>query len=207
MKRAASIWPIISCSAGLALMTYVVLAGWFPTAEKTIFDLFYPLPESWHIFFINITNFGSTAALYSMVAVTLVLGYKKLGWLLLGNGMASYAAAWFLKVWVGRGRPADLWPHVTALEWGKLGNGYPSGHVAVVTAIAATLWPFVAQKYRPWLVILVILVAISRMSLGVHAPFDIVGGFFVGMIISLTAGLFIHSKSLLGKSRYRKKSA
>ncbi len=153
--------------------------------EQTIFRALHRVPESLDVIVINITHFGSTAALYSMAAVTFILGQKKLGWRLLFNGMGAYLLAWLLKELIMRPRPAGLWTEVLAREGGVVSYGYPSGHAAVVTAIAVTLWPYVAKQYRPWLVVMVLAVGITRIILGVHAPLDIVGGVLLGAMVPL----------------------
>ncbi len=161
--------------------------------EQTIFQFFHRIPEKLDVIVINITHFGSTAALYSMATVTFILGQKKLGWSLLINGMGAYLSAWLLKELIMRPRPVGLWNEVLAREGGVISYGYPSGHAAVVAAIAVTLWPHVSKQYRPWLVVIVAAVGLTRIILGVHAPLDIVGGVILGAIVPIaTRVIFKH---------------
>lgn len=66
-----------------------------------------------------------------------------------------------------------------------LENGYsfPSEHTSVFFALAfAVLY---LNKRVGWVFfVLAVLVALSRIVLGVHYPLDIIGGFFLGYIIS-----------------------
>lgn len=153
------------------------------TIERAFFDIFYVVPKSWNIIVINITHFGSTAALYSMVFILFLVGHKKLSTILLANGVMAFGLAWVVKELVMRPRPAQLWAGVKAYEYGPISYGFPSGHTAIVVAIAATLWPAVAKPYRHMLVAMVLLVAASRMSLGMHAPLDILGGAVIGLLV------------------------
>lgn len=70
--------------------------------------------------------------------------------------------------------------HVRASELGL--NSFPSGHVAVATAMALTLWLILPRAWRWVSVLWIVVVAVSRLYLGVHQPIDIVGGFAIGLM-------------------------
>ena len=70
--------------------------------------------------------------------------------------------------------------HLRAVETGL--TSYPSGHVAVATAMALTLWLILPNKFKFLSVLWILLVSISRLYLGVHTPLDIVGGFSIGLL-------------------------
>jgi membrane-associated phospholipid phosphatase len=70
--------------------------------------------------------------------------------------------------------------HIRAVENGL--TSFPSGHAAISTALALTTWLILPKKWR-WLSILwIVVVAVSRIYLGDHTPYDILGGFAVGLI-------------------------
>lgn len=70
--------------------------------------------------------------------------------------------------------------HVRATELGL--NSFPSGHEAVATAMALTLWLILPRNWRWLSVAWIAIVAVSRLYLGVHAPVDIIGGFAIGLM-------------------------
>jgi membrane-associated phospholipid phosphatase len=71
--------------------------------------------------------------------------------------------------------------HQRAIETGL--NSFPSGHEAVATAMALTLWFILPKRWR-WLVITwIVIVGVSRVYLGVHTLNDVVGGFAIGLAV------------------------
>lgn len=101
-----------------------------------------------------------------------------------------------LKDLVGRVRPTDD-PLVSAS-----GLSFPSGHSSGAATLAGVLlvvlWPVVSRGYRPLLALgltlLALMVAWTRMALGVHYLSDTVGGLCLGaavVLLSMTAfGLY-----------------
>ena len=72
------------------------------------------------------------------------------------------------------------------------GFGFPSGHTTMAFALAASLHPAVATRWR-WIVwTLAAVVGVARMHVGVHWPADIVGGAALGTAIGTTAWLLVH---------------
>ncbi|MCD7782021.1 MAG: phosphatase PAP2 family protein [Methanosphaera sp.] len=65
---------------------------------------------------------------------------------------------------------------------------FPSGHTATATTIS---YVFYRNYGRKIVFILPVLAGLSRMYLGVHYPSDVLGGFIIGMIISIICGYLI----------------
>ncbi len=75
--------------------------------------------------------------------------------------------------------------HVIPL-YKETGFSFPSEHMAVFTAIAVCMF-LVNKKSGIIFSIIAIFIGLSRIIIGVHYPLDILGGLFVGLIISLIA--------------------
>lgn len=92
-------------------------------------------------------------------------------------------------------RPYEVDPRI--VQW-SVGGGFsfPSGHTTEAFA-AATALTFLFPKWRVALLVFfwASLVAFSRIYLGVHYPFDILGGIAIGTTTSYTLHLFFKSKT------------
>ncbi len=106
--------------------------------------------------------------------------------LLASSVILSALVVYVVKAIVGRERPA-LWD--TRWYWG---SSFPSGHTLVVAAFAATsvlilgqLWPAARKSALGVALLWVVLVAFSRLILGVHWPTDVLAAASVGAAIPL----------------------
>lgn len=80
--------------------------------------------------------------------------------------------------------------HERAIETGL--TSFPSGHAAVATALAMTLWLILPRRWRWVSIVWIGLVLISRLYLGVHAPVDVIGGFAIGLMAACAVQLLPH---------------
>ncbi len=84
-----------------------------------------------------------------------------------------------LKPWIERVRPCHVVEGARAITGCGNTFAFPSGHAT--STMAAAIW--FGTLYRHWLwpaVILSVLVSYSRIYLGIHYPFDILGGWMIG---------------------------
>jgi len=102
--------------------------------------------------------------------------------LLFLSGFFSWVVSSVLKVIWQVNRPfIDL--HLIPL-YQETGFSFPSNHMAVFTAIAFSM--FLINKKAGFVFLLIaFFIGFSRIVIGVHYPIDILGGFIVGLIISL----------------------
>ncbi len=180
-------WYIALAGGGMFLLVFGALfafsgdmPGWEQSAFRLINDMTTP---SW------VTNQLAkpfSNAVWGMVGLVVVLlavpKFRFRAWQYAVAAGSAYALVAVLEQLVGRGRPADL-PYHVVLRAMQDGPGFPSGHVAVITALGLTIWPLVTWPWRILIVVLVGAEAWSRVFLGVHAPLDVVGGIAVGMIV------------------------
>ena len=116
----------------------------------------------------------------------------------------AFSTTMLLKYTVRRERPD---PAVFAVPFLKDGFSFPSGHAALASAIATTIF----LEKKPWYwcsagVVGCLLIAYTRPYLGVHYPGDILAGIMVGTSSALLAIPFRKTIHRVIDRAYTKKS-
>lgn len=98
-------------------------------------------------------------------------------------GLSDLLIAQVIKPVVARIRPCNVLPHVNLLVGcgGLESYSFPSSHASNIFAAAS----FFGYKYKRLVAVFIsiaILVAYSRVYVGVHYPFDVIGGAVVGIV-------------------------
>jgi len=134
-------------------------------------------------------QFGSFWAVPTVAGLALVRRRPWLAVALGAGGTTAWLAAKAVKPAVGRGRPPGLLPgvHRRGHEGGDL--GFPSGHAAVSAAIATVAWPSASRSTCAWSAALGAFVPFARMYVGVHLPFDVIGGSALGLAVGSAVNL------------------
>ena len=174
----------------LALTLFVVSAYWashqtISDFEAAAFNSIYNWPDYWRPFFLVVTQAGSIYLLALLAVLYLTKRYYHIVIRLLMSGLLAYLLAGVAKDLFGRPRPDGLLLDIIVRDFYVRGPGFPSGHVAMATAMAFTLARYMPRKYLWTVPVGIGLVAVSRIYLGVHAPLDLVGGFALGWISTL----------------------
>ena len=136
---------------------------------------------------VTISGSWMTLLPLSVISVALLVALQRrqealyLAATVIGGELLSYV----MKLAVGRARPA-LWEH----DW-YWGASFPSGHTLMTTCFAmaaavcvSRLWPQSRLAAFAAAAIWVLLVAISRMVLGVHWPTDVAAAVCIGVVIA-----------------------
>jgi len=135
----------------------------------------------------GVTELGSIVGPAAASAVLAIAGRRRAA----ARGLAAAAAAWLLlqgvKRLVERPRPSDADPDGTRLRIARpRATSWPSSHPAVLTAFSrvAARELGVRPAGRAALCGLDLLVAYSRVHVGVHYPSDVVSGLLLGRAVA-----------------------
>lgn len=127
---------------------------------------------------------GTFGTVPAAAAVAWLMGNRRLARSLALGGTAAWLLGKAVKPVGGRARPAGVLEDVMIREHIAGDLGWPSGHTAVATTLAAILVPELPDAAAPALAALVGAVGFGRMYVGAHLPMDIVGGAGLGLIVS-----------------------
>jgi len=126
------------------------------------------------------------------VVLLMIFGNARLRWVVLFSVivlvLTDQLSAGLLKPLIGRLRPCQVLEHIHLLVNCGGGKSMPSSHAANSFG-QAVLFGLLYRKVRWPLLIFALLVALSRVSVGVHYPFDILVGAILGAGVGLAAAL------------------
>lgn len=184
---------MVTSAALLLWSTWRAASHTFSPLELSIFHTINDWPNVWRIPLLFVTYSGTV---YMMAALTLFLiwrQYPRLALRVFCGGVTVFALTQLLKQVVARPRPYVVLAHVIQREKLIAGYGFPSTHTALATVMALLLVFWLPHKWRWFAVGWIVLVGISRIYLGVHAPLDVVGGFAAGLLV-VCVSLLLHGK-------------
>ncbi|MCE9514707.1 MAG: phosphatase PAP2 family protein [Mycobacterium sp.] len=133
----------------------------------------------------SMSHFGEHAAGWVALSAggALLSRRRRREWLLVGIGaLVAHAAAIVIKMVVRRARPND--PAIAVNVSTPSALSFPSAHATSSTAAAILLC---RATRSPLPLVVVPLMAVSRLVLGVHYPSDVVAGMGVGAAVAATA--------------------
>ena len=139
---------------------------------------------------IGITHLGDTGALWILVALVL-LAFKqtrKLGLVCALSMIIGLAVTnLVIKNWVARVRPYELVDGLERIIGAQHDWSFPSGHSTNSFACAWVLFRKAPRRYGVPALVLAILIALSRLYVGVHYPTDVLGGTVIGIASAVIA--------------------
>ncbi len=179
-------WGLVAPLVMFVLLAVAIIAGqpfaWEDEALTTIHDAMSPGFDNAAIWWSRIFH----PQVLIVVSALIALGFslrRQWRWVIvaLGSVAGALLVNTLVKAVVARPRPA-LWPSLT----GETSSSFPSGHAMVSFAFAALLvlllWP---TRWRGLSLAIiaawVALVALARLTLGVHYPTDILAGWCLSL--------------------------
>ena len=141
--------------------------------------LAYPLGHRFDKAVSAYTDLGSVYGMAGLAGVLAAAGHRRAAAEVLVGGSTAWVVAQAAKPLIGRERPylADGADRLVAVP---AGSSWPSGHVAVATAMGACLTPHLDGGGRRAVRAAVAGVAASRCYVGVHHLTDVIAGWGLG---------------------------
>lgn len=153
-----------------------------------------------------ITTLGNGGAIWIVLAVLLLCipRTRKVGCMAAAALMGTLLINnMILKNLVARVRPYEVIEGLTYIVRRPVDFSFPSGHAGCSFAVACIMFRRLPGKYGIPALILAILIALSRLYVGVHYPSDVLFGVISGILISYGAETIVNR---LWRMRYIEKT-
>ena len=122
----------------------------------------------------DITNLGNAGILWILITIVLLLDKK--------TRNVGYMSALALRT-----RPYEVVDGLKLLIEKQSDYSFPSGHTGSSFASAIVLWKELPKKYGVMALIVAVLIAYSRLYVGVHYPSDVLAGVVIGTVLALVS--------------------
>jgi undecaprenyl-diphosphatase len=134
---------------------------------------------------VDYTRIATEGLLFVLIGIVLALLWRR-PWflvLLVAADLAADGLSLVLRQWIGRPRPPLVYPEPSPLVSTPHTGSFPSGHSATAFA-CATVIAWASPRLAVPAFVLAVLVAWSRVYVGVHWPLDVLGGAALGVLVS-----------------------
>lgn len=138
-------------------------------------------------FFRFITKLGDNGMIWILLTIIclLVRKYRKTGCMMAGSLFLTLLVNnIILKNLIARIRPYEVVEGLQRLLPAQRDYSFPSGHTGSSIAVALVLFFCMPRRYGIPALILAVLIAFSRLYLGVHYLSDVLGGALIGIGIA-----------------------
>jgi undecaprenyl-diphosphatase len=145
--------------------------------------------------FVALSRIGSQGAIWLVIAAIAALYWRRPAiflYVTLADLIAS-VSAFLLREAIGRERPPLRFAEPHPLVHVPGNPSFPSGHAATSFACAATL-AWLTPLSLIALYALAVLIAFSRVYVGVHYPLDVVGGAALGLGVATALRLLVEAR-------------
>lgn len=204
-RRRAILWALGLAVLAVKISEDVVFAESGPIDKAVLRHIHASVPAAFIPVFEFITVFGAFRFLLPLTLIAaLWLLYEQRraeAFLLAASVITSAVFVYVVKAIVQRDRPT-LWQ----TEW-YWGSSFPSGHALVFSAFAisaalcvARIWPMQRTLALSVAILCLVMVAFSRLVLGVHWPTDVLAAVCIGVFIPLAMDITLHLYFYLRRS-------
>ncbi len=148
---------------------------------------------------IFVTTLGNTGIIWIILSLILMVNKKtrRLGiTCALSLIIMLFINNIFIKNLVARTRPYEVIENLTILVSKPSDFSFPSGHTASSFAFTTVLLKETKSRWKYASLALAILIALSRLYVGVHYPTDVLGGLILGIAYAFIAVAIIHKVKL-----------
>ena len=171
-----------------ALTLLPVRGGGVAAGEASVFRLVNGLPDWLHPPAWLVMQLGSLGAVPITAAMAVLTDQPRLAARLAVSGGSTYVLAKGVKRLVRRGRPVELLADVHIRGRAASGHGYLSGHAAVATALAEAARRSLLRPAGRTTLAAPPAVALARLYVGAHLPWDVAGGLALGWTVDAVVG-------------------
>ncbi|MDO5574770.1 MAG: phosphatase PAP2 family protein [bacterium] len=147
--------------------------------------------------FILITTLGDGGMIWIIGSAALLISKKtrQVGIMCLVALTLSYLVNnLMLKNLVGRARPFEAISSIIPLIPRPADSSFPSGHSAASFASAWLMFRKLPKKFGIPALVLAVLIAFSRLYIGVHYPSDVIAGILSGIMLGYLAEMILNLK-------------
>ena len=199
--RQAVITALAVSALILAISTLIASTQNLSILERNLFASIFEAPNQLYGLALFITLLGSGWMVAVLLVLLFIMKKNNLAIHVLVLSSVTFIITQYLKDIIARPRPLELVSDLVARQYSAAGFGFPSGHSALSMVCALAILPHVTKPWKVSIIVVVILVGLSRIYLGVHAPLDVIGGWSLAILVWSLFMLIFPKNSLANSSR------